>query len=324
MEDIKEEIKEEIKKNNHSIQLLTSKYLNIFPYKNYEFTRTLPDDFTRLEYHKKNNEIKSVLHWGQRKLLLSEIEFLTLMINKYKLEKSKIIVIYIGAAPATHTQFLANLFPQCKFHLYDPLPFNCKSSKQIKIFEQYFTKKDIQKYQKNKKYLLISDIRNPIFNYEDPIESKDKVIGDMELQKSWVEKIKPLGSMLKFRLPWDNENTKYLKGDIYLPVWGPVSTTECRLIIEIADKSRKIKYKIYNNKKYEEQLFYFNNVYRPSLFKHKVIGEGICHCYDCTSEIHILKQYLELFIKITKNKIEIINEKLLRLLYNIFREISNL
>ncbi len=41
---------------------------------------------------------KSVNHWGQRKLLLSEIEFLTLYSEKND------NVIYAGAAPGTHTE----------------------------------------------------------------------------------------------------------------------------------------------------------------------------------------------------------------------------
>ena len=64
--------------------------------------------------------------------------------------------------------------------------------------------------------------------------------------------MKPAASMLKFRLPWGDGVSEYLAGKIYLPVWGPQTTTETRLIVT------DIKEASYDNRKYEEQMFYFN------------------------------------------------------------------
>jgi hypothetical protein len=41
------------------------------------FTRILHDHCDREKYRRRKGELKTVIHWGQRKLLLSEIEFLT-------------------------------------------------------------------------------------------------------------------------------------------------------------------------------------------------------------------------------------------------------
>ena len=46
-----------------------------------------------------------MLHWGQRKLLLSEIEFLTLYAAPGDL------VLYAGAAPGGHIPYLARPLP---------------------------------------------------------------------------------------------------------------------------------------------------------------------------------------------------------------------
>ena len=56
--------------------------------------------------------------WGQRKLLLMELEFLT------NFSKDGDTVLYVGAGPGDHIPFLAGqLFPKLKFILYDAVPF---------------------------------------------------------------------------------------------------------------------------------------------------------------------------------------------------------
>jgi hypothetical protein len=39
-------------------------------------------------------------------------------------------------------------------------------------------------------------------------------------------------------------------------------------------------------------LFYFNTRARPAVYQHTVQGSGLDHCYDCLSEITILKQWI--------------------------------
>lgn len=70
-----------------------------------------------LTYIPNRKNIKAQLHWGQRKLLLSEIQFITMYASKAK------YVIYAGAAPGMHTLFLSELFPNHKFILIDPVEF---------------------------------------------------------------------------------------------------------------------------------------------------------------------------------------------------------
>jgi cap2 methyltransferase len=117
---------------------------------------------------------------------------------------------------------------------------------------------------------------------------------DMESQQRWHLLMDPMASMLKFRLPWEPGETEYLAGQVRLPVWGPTTTTESRLWVTGTDK------RSWDNTKYEQQMMHFNTETRMSLYEHPVPSghvsvRGLCHCYDCTSEVDILCRYMRKF-----------------------------
>lgn len=65
------------------------------------------------------------LHWGQRKLLLSEIDFLNrIYLDLGKNTNKKISMIYPGSARGDHLIFLMELYPKLTIYLWDPAPFN--------------------------------------------------------------------------------------------------------------------------------------------------------------------------------------------------------
>lgn len=118
----------------------------------------------RMPYRRRRGEAKTVDHWGQRKLLLSEIEFLTL----YSQHSSNMLVVYAGAAPGTHTNFLANLFPHLRFVLVDPAPFDTKPSDSIVVRRDYFTNAIAREYRDSlTPVLFISDVRSTDFKMTD-------------------------------------------------------------------------------------------------------------------------------------------------------------
>ena len=256
------------------------------------FDRILRDDASRMPYRRREGTVKTINHWGQRKLLISEIEFLTL-IGRHNLEGAH--VVYAGAAPGTHIFYLSKLFPEVHFILVDPAPFHDSYKKKrwenITIIEECFTDAMATELaHRCSNIYLISDIRTSNHKVQSDSEVERRISQDMACQMRWHEMLGSKRSMLKFRLPWESDApTEYLDGDIYLPVWGPQTTTECRLITKADDPRAR---KMYDNKKYEEQMMFFNNVMRHSLYSHNVEGEGLDHCYDCTAEIYILKQYL--------------------------------
>ena len=139
--------------------------------------------------------------------------------------------------------------------------------------------------------LFISDIRTGDPKCMKAGELEKAVKRDMEWQQTWIRIMRPVGSMLKFRLPWATGCTSYVKGDIYLPVWGPQTTTETRLIVYEKDLDTSIDY---DHRSYEERMFFFNTCSRVDFYEHSVRDVvGIDRCYDCAAEAHILKRYFE-------------------------------
>jgi hypothetical protein len=91
------------------------------------------DGDPELPYRRRQGEYKTVLHWGQRKLHVSEIEFLTEFGFPY------CHVVYAGAASGTHIKQLSEMFPDVTFHLYDPSPFTVLPTERIRIHNELFT-----------------------------------------------------------------------------------------------------------------------------------------------------------------------------------------
>lgn len=191
---------------------------------NESLDRVLSPLSPRLPYRRREQELKSTLHWGQRKLLLSEIEFLT------KCNANTETCVYIGAAPGTHIPYLSTLFPQLHFILIDPSPFSIKASDKLTIRREFATPELCAEY-RDLNTLFISDIRTADYRIMNSAEVEESIKADMKLQQDCFLSIGAKAGVLKFRLPWSEGSTEYLSGEIHLPIWGPQTTTECRLVI---------------------------------------------------------------------------------------------
>lgn len=246
-----------------------------------------------IPYHSRKHEPKTVLHWGQLKLMLSEIEFLTV---HAPISGGDVVLVYPGSAGGHHIPFMSKLFPNVKFILYDPLPYAIKPDNKIEIYNEYFTDESaaiIKAKLRNAKLLLVSDIRSNEVKDQTHEEVEKTVKFDQALQMSWYDILQPDAAMFKFRLPWDNTKTTYLEGKIYLPIFGPKTTTETRLWI--GKDAKKVEY---DNMKYENLCFEFNIKQRTQLYKtvanvdSELNREGFCRCYDCAAEMMVLRDYL--------------------------------
>lgn len=264
-----------------------------------------------MPYIRKSKYLLSTVHWGQRKLFISEMECLT----KYgHLGKN---VIYVGAAQGRHIQFLSECFPEHNFHLFDINDnWIVKNTNKITINNKYFNN-DIAKeyYDKYKGDIIyFSDIRNITLGDDNisDLEKEKLVWIDMNMQKQWLDIMKPNISMLKFRLPFsfnenpleikgDYKNLEYFDGEIYLQAWAGYYSTETRLYILGEPKLKKYDWRLY-----ESEMFYFNNITRTKLHNHKlsylkdknlrrkVFNLGIDRCYDCSAEVYIVNEYLKM------------------------------
>jgi len=266
------------------------------------------------KYRRRSGEVKTVEHWGQRKLLFSEIAFLLRYADAdlHRVQQ----VLYAGAAPGNHTNFLSDLFPQMRFHLVDPAPFSAKPTDKITLENAFFTQETATAW-KGRTDLFISDIRGLMRNLSDA-EKEAQVAVDMKRQQDWVQEIVPSASMLKFRLPFTRGQTDYLDGQIVFQVWGGRTTAESRLVVTREDHydtdAKQFRLKPYDHGWYEDVMFHFNTETRTTYFPHDVPweeGDGLDHCFDCASELAILEEYIRKYGSFT-NEADL-RKKVLRL-----------
>ena len=76
----------------------------------------------------RNGAYDRSIHMGQRKLLLSEMEFIINYIYPpvclQGSSQKNVLIVYAGAAPGIHIPQLVYLFPGIHWVLVDPLPFS--------------------------------------------------------------------------------------------------------------------------------------------------------------------------------------------------------
>jgi len=219
------------------------------------------------------------IHIGQRKLHLCEVEFLT---RVAKASSKQYSVIYAGNA-GVHLYTLAEMFPEMLFKLYDSSG-NLKSGKNITVIDKEFSS-EIASTIKDENILFICDVRHKADGYE----LEKLVLKDLEDQRVWVGIMKPKRSLLKFRLPFtedENATTKHFDGVIHFQPFSPPQSAETRL--EIGNDPAVINY---SNRLYEQQMFYFNTVYRIQNFYHYNTVYG--WSFDTIREFFILKKYCD-------------------------------
>lgn len=231
------------------------------------YINDLPND---VDYRSEVYTEKKELHKGQRKLYLSEIDFLT------DYAKQDTMVVYIGAAAGHHINELYDKFKHMNlsYHLYDLNKFdqNLQYKTNITMFSEYFTDKHCAKYKQYPDILFISDIRNmEVLKNAVPIVQED-----MKLQKKWVLDINPRACMLKFTLPYDSDTlVEYLDGEVRLQAYAPNSSTECRLVAEYPYKLKK-----YNPRDHEKRMFYLNKIIRQWYEYDEILESYILNKYD--------------------------------------------
>ena len=294
-----------------------NKLFRILPSKGYGY---LPYDIL---------EKKSInCHDGQRKLLYSEIEFYTLVREKYDL--NKILVVYVGSADGTHEPIIFDLFPELDFYLCDPNRFHInhdliKNKDRVYINNDYYTDetwRNVVSFNKNNKDIVfICDIRENI--------DEQSIFKNMIQQQLWTIQLNSVAYMLKFRPPYliENEIKKlninyklpselkvnkkllnnsnksiydflYLKGNIYFQIYAPTMSSETRLIHIKENKKEKFEIKKYNIEIYDGNLYYFNIIDRNKKYEYKDSGLvkyhilGYDDSYESVSEYFIVEQYL--------------------------------
>jgi len=269
------------------------------------------------EYRRRNDEEKKAIAYGQRKLLLTLVQFLTQYLDLEKHPNP--IIVYAGAAPGINIRLVTTLFPEVEWHLYDPARFKIKqnSSKKVFVYQDYFTDKTAEYWKSEKdngkSVYFISDIRTANYMKAKNLDqNEEQIIKDMEMQMRWVEIIQPIQSQLKFRLPYTGgnrpEKMRYLDGLLFKQPYSPQTSTETRLVPHLGE------YKEWDCRKYQSQLFYHNVVIREhytyinpfTLDTQSIDGKELLNDYDSRLETQIWMDYLS-FKKAEPNKSNIVS-----------------
>lgn len=99
-------------KTSSDAQSMIKKMINLFNGKKLDLIRTY-DEIPEAHHIENLNIVKGGCHSGQRKLLLTEIQFIT----KFG---GTPLLIYAGSAPCEHISVLLEMYPDLKFLLIDP------------------------------------------------------------------------------------------------------------------------------------------------------------------------------------------------------------
>ena len=311
--------------------------------RNYEFYK-IPETINDINgihfYNEDARDFQPRCHWGQKKLLLSEIQFLTRVYQKVS-DFKNYVVLYIGAAEGSHFPILYNMFPDLTWILYDPSKFSSaimkhpQKDKSVFVYNTFFTDdsiNDVKQKVGNKKILYICDMRLT--------PSEEAVMKDMIDQARWGMQLNADFMYLKFRLPYtdkidqklvlpqkindlnidknkiDNPNIStdspneiiYLKGDVYLQLYPPIHSTELRLYVE---KNKDDKYSLdkYNFTDIENKLFFYNTNLRGSLNLNQkdypdIIFDDInlIPGYDTSTECLMEYKIINNYFKYVRNK----------------------
>ena len=158
-----------------------------------EFTtdnEILKDNDPEEPYRRRKDEEKTGISWGQRKLLLTLVSFLSKHLDK---QIKNPCVVYAGAAPGINIGIAAKLFPEVTWHLYDPARFKILTNldKKVIVYRKKFTNTVAEywaeKQKLNNNIYFISDIRTADYTQaKDLDDNEEQILLDMKTQKKWV------------------------------------------------------------------------------------------------------------------------------------------
>ncbi len=267
--------------------------------------------------------IRPTAHLGQRKLFYSELELYT---KVYEIEgpaMMDMLVVYVGAAPGTHTNLLIEMFPSLSFLLYDPNPFKIKPSDRVKIMTgdsgmfRLSNVPEVLEHAAGREIIFICDMR---------LNTKEEnVWKEMTEQQTWGILLNAKYMLLKYRPPYVTDETMtedytkpdipirnrisvdsssrcdypflYLDGDIFTQIYPPKTSSEARLFV-VRPEDGKYRMKFRSFYEYENVCYFFNAVYRGARFRYKGSDDVPNHIlgyddgYESVGEYYLVDQFL--------------------------------
>lgn len=272
------------------------------------------EEFSYLPYYVNKNNKKHIPKQGQLKLLLNEIRFLTEDVKIQNLAELKFNVLYIGSGKGYHLPYLIELYKKYNIDwwFYDPAG-HCQKllnleKKNIHIVNDFFTKNDIEKFKLYKNLLFISDIRT--INPENTEPVTINLLYDYELQNTILTELKPMFSLIKFRLPFpddwkSNYDLKIPFGKEYIQAFSPYNSSEFRIFLTDIISFKNITDLDEILLEYEEKFSWYNKFYRFQNDNDLLISIKILNKYNSLEEKYLdqldLSNIYDILISIIKN-----------------------
>lgn len=262
--------------------LIKNNILEIYKKKNKtnELIPILNKDRKQLIYKEINISNIKQLHNGQRKLFFSLLNFIVISTNVNK----KYNLLYIGAAPGNNIIYIAKLYKNIIFHLYDIWKnkdlenIQKENLSNVIIYNQYFTESDVLKHYDS---LVFSDLRT--VNKHNKVD-ETIILNDLLYQEKLIKLLKPIYFCLKFRIPYNINKITYLKGELYLQPFAKKLSNEVRLIGNTLESTC---YYLYIH---EYKMFYINLILREwSIWN--TVWDKCDGCFDCALEEYYIIQY---------------------------------
>jgi hypothetical protein len=284
-----------------------------------------------LPYNAQSHIAKGSMHFGQRKLFLSELQFFTRI---FATRHDEATIVYAGSAPGIHLAYLGDLYPNLHWILVDPNPFilrrDVRTHPKWRVINGLFTDAlahELATQLQGRTVIFISDIRTNVHGGESPYDLD--ILWNKAMQYNWMMVMKPRYSLLKFRHPfyqemdlknyethyqrepyksafelarrngldfkanYDKKQLVYLAGEVYLQVWPGQASSEARLFVDY----ERDKHALQLHEDTETKFFYYNNIQRGYLIHNDprafatIKSEGFCLCVDCAKEYQIWRDY---------------------------------
>jgi hypothetical protein len=292
----------------------------------------MKDNSNRAEYEEGLKMGFDNFHWGQLKLLISELQ---LIIENFEYIKSNNItkIIYVGSANGIHIPWLSQLCEQYLdikfvFILIDGAPFEKNvweykketNDERIFIYNTIMSSKltekkpigsDLLTFRDNEKvypeFIKEKHLKKDNGDYEKHIFISDlrvspieyQIEKDSQLQTDLVTDFEPYLALLKFRIPFLNTSSEKngihtYNGDMLWPVFGNKKTTETRLVVYGKNHpKRSFNIKFWDLDTHEKKCFYFNSITRNLYYSHNIKCPGLCHCFDCSMFVKIFYMLID-------------------------------
>lgn len=297
----------------------------------------------REPYNSRRGEVKGGDHHGQRKLLLAEMEFLTERLEP----NEQAIIIYIGAAPGSHTPLLFDWFSNIRMWLVDPRrnvwdeALNIYGEEgRLMITSDYYNEEfagrlaniansDLPfdeafpelvrntRFSNNysrfrngvTKFFFWSDIRRADPTSVSNMQHEVQIDADMRLQVEGLSVLENAVGSDNF-LAMLKFRLPFVGDDEYRYMSGELYTQVWpRLTTTELRLVGKPSFgeTVYSKRAVEEIMFYHNKVLRNTSYGPTEV-EGYGSCHDCHREVDILTRYVTTYLASRLGEIDVDTE----------------